>query len=59
MNSGFHPQQPRGHILFTRFDTDRALGMGSGDFGMLYSFIDPAGLLAAGFGATRTYWDCS
>ncbi|MFI6310271.1 DUF1963 domain-containing protein [Nocardia fusca] len=54
-----HPDEPPyGKLLLTQFDTDHTLGMGWGDFGMLYTFIDPEDWTAGDFDRVQTYWDC-
>lgn len=55
----FHPDEPpHGRILLAQFDTDNAIGMGWGDFGMLYCFIDPHALSAHDFSDVQVYWEC-
>ncbi len=55
----FFPQgAPAGQILLAQFDTDHAIGMGWGDFGTLYCFIDPGHLAAHEFSDVAVYWEC-
>lgn len=49
---------PSGQILIAQFDTDNEIGMGWGDFGTLYCFIDPKDLAASNFADVNVYWDC-
>jgi hypothetical protein len=55
----FYPDGlPSGRVLLAQFDTDSEIGMGWGDFGTLYCFIEPGHLAAHDFADVEVYWEC-
>ncbi|MEU6587473.1 DUF1963 domain-containing protein [Nocardia sp. NPDC046763] len=55
----FYPDyRPSWMVLIAQFDTDHAIGMGWGDFGTLYCFIDPANISTRDFSKADVFWEC-
>ncbi|MFI7531283.1 DUF1963 domain-containing protein [Nocardia salmonicida] len=53
----FPDYPPLGPVLIAKFDTDHELGMGWGDFGTLYCFIDIERLEARDFSNVEVHWE--